>query len=340
MGRLVTDEKSKDIEPHTLTIKFGMSKNVPKRGIKSEFLSYANASTKKNTSIGKYEVTDEIHMLSIDGKQSCCVAPESLIADWESFVNLNFYNRSPRLFQDAGTKGSKHEYLDAPQETEERSKYIIGIIMKRAPKFAELKPQYEELTDDNTVLSKRVFRDYKAIFDDMKKQLNNYGIKKQKVVKPVQLPVVQSAPLLSTTIQSGLVDIFDTMDSDWTLCKFNGTSIVGLQHNVYHADDKGNLKDPNKDFNLLLSDLDVKDARFQFHSNSFLVSRYTPYNASTKRTVDALIKAGKVRYFDIKDLPPKGKKMLARKQITAPITDGKVVTNGVNHSSPAAFTNI
>lgn len=328
MGRLITDEKSKNIEPHTLTIKFGISENVPKRGIRAEFLSYANAATKKNPSLGKYEVTDEIHMLSVDGKQSCCVAPKSLIGDWESFVNTRFYDKSPRLFQDAGTKGSKHEYLETPQETEERSKYLIKVITKFAPKFAELKPLYEELTDSSTALCAKIYAEYKAIFDVMKKQLNNYGLKKQRgltVVKPAAVPSTQSAPANGVA-----VNIFTTLESDWTLCVFKGTTIYGLQHNTYHSDGKGNLKDPDKDFNILLADLSEKNSRFQFHSNSFLNSKYTPYNANTVRVVDILTKAGKVRYFDASQLPPKGKKMLL-----AP-----AITDGAKGNSPVTFTNI
>jgi len=338
LGRLVTDEKSKHIEPHTLTVKFGMSKNIPKRGISAEFLSYGNAATKKNPSIGKYEVTEEIHMLEVDGQQSCCRAPLSLIADWESFVNTRFYDKSPRLFQDAGTKGSKHEYLETPQETEARVDFLNKTIKKYASKFAELAPQYLELTDGQPVLIKKMYDEYRLIFDSMKKTLNNYGLKTTKKAKTDAATVASQPSSQQTVAPPVLQDVFGSLESDWTLCTFKGTTIYGLQHNTYHAEN-GNLKSPSLNYNILLADSAIKDARFQFHSNAFLNSRYTPYNANAARVIEILTKAGKVRHFDVSQLPPKGQKMLQAKQ-KASIPTTKPVTNGVNHHAPVVFTNI
>jgi hypothetical protein len=338
IGRLIVNGKSDQIDPHTLTIKFGMSKNVPKRGIKSEFLAYANSSTKNNPSKGKFEVTEEMHLLSVNGILSSCMAPESMILEFEDFVNNRFYVGCPRLFGDAGTKGSKHEYLEVPPEVQARTDYLVKTIMKFADQLAELKPQFLELTDDSKALRDRIYDDYKGIFDNIKKQLNNYGLKPAKKIRAAAAPqpVAQSA---APTTQPVYENPFDNLPEEWTLVTYKGSHLVGLQHNEFHAVNKV-LKDPNKDGHVLLADPTKKGARFQFHDNETLAGKYRPYNINANKVIDILTAAGKVRVFDASQLPPKASRMkkAAVSTPTPPTPVSKPVTNGVNHDSSVSFT--
>ena len=298
IGKIVSDEKSRLIDPHTLSIKFGMSMNVPNRGIKAEFLTYVNSSTRKNPSIHKYEVSDVVSLLDPIEKYSCCVAPNSLIVDFESFINTKYYDKCPRLFQNAGTKGSKHEYLDIPPEVMNRTEYLIKVITKFTPKLLKLKPQYLEITKETPLLDKRLFDEYTVIFSDMKKAVLDYG---QKNLKTIKVEIVKSG---------NSKDTFASATSDWTLCIFSGTSIVGLQHNVFHSDGNGGLKSPSLDYNLFIADRNDIGSRFQFHDNKLLKGLYAPNNVSASKMSDLLIAANKVLYFDKSKLPPKGLKML------------------------------
>lgn len=341
LGVFVSGLQSQQIDPYTLAFKFGMSSNLPKRGITREFINYTTASTRRNPSAGKYDVTKEVPMLQIDGRLSCCEAPESMIADFEAFVNTKYFDRCPRLFSDAGTKGSKHEYLDSIPETEARALYLEKVIKKFATRLAELKPQYEELTDSMFNLINRIRSEYKAIFDDMKSMLLKYGMgttSKTKVTTPPS--TTQQVPQTNPTATQ-YRDPFDNLAAEWTLVLFKGTTIVGLQHNTYHADTNKNLKEPNEDKHVLLADLAIKGSRFQFHDNRSLASVYRPYNLNAVKTHSILLAAGKVRTFDKSQLPPKAVRM--SKVVVNPTTNlpaPKPVTNGVNHSPPVTFTNI
>jgi len=333
-------------DPYTLTIKFGMSGNVSKRGVKAEYHLYANSSTRRNPSV-KHEVSVEIDLLTITGKHSECVAPNSFIVSFEDFVHTKFYDRCPRLFEGSGMKGSKHEYLDATPETDARTEYLVKVIKKYSPRLIELKPQYLELTDGQTILIKKISEEYQVIFDSMKRALLSYGMKSAKRIMKTTVARASVDVQEAQEIEDVLVpkNIFLTLDSGcWRLCIFTGSSIVGLQHNKVHVNKDGSWKDPNKDFNVLLANPAVPHARFQFHSNTFLKARFEPYNADAVRIIEGLQKAGKVQTFDASELPPKAKKMrqgASTKQLVSTAAPGKLklVANGVNHTSSVTFTN-
>ena len=341
LGVFVVGSPNQQIDPYTLTFKFGMSSNLPKRGIIREFINYTTASTRRNPSMGKYDVSKEVHMLQVDGRLSCCEAPESMIADFEDFGNTKYFDRCPRLFSDAGTKGSKHEYLDSIPETEARVLHLEKAVKKFATRLIELKSLYEELTDGTVNLNNRIRSEYKSIFDDIKGELLKYGMgnspkTKAATQKNVTQQVLQ-VPAPASTPQAAYRNPFDNLATEWTLVVFKGTNIIGLQHNTYHANTDKSLKDPNEDKHVLLADLSVKNSRFQFHDNKFLAGTYRPYNLNTVKVNDILTAAGKVRTFDKSQLPPKAARM---SKITTISPSPQPITNGVNHNAPVTFTNI
>lgn len=221
----------------TLAYKIGICQDYTKRGIKNEFLGYANALTSNS----KIDIEVEPNLI--------LKGPDFFIKKLELSILNEYFKDDDRFFQ------TKEEYISSYEETSKKYHDLLKILEKEEKNIEE---HSENIRVIDEIKQNNLFKFHQKLMADLCDKI---------ITQLTPIKLIKQTTTSITAATTDKIKVKDILLQDYRL--YQKGSKYYLQHQIYH---KG--KDPTEYRGAFSVDISGGGNKFQFHNNKEFLKKY------------------------------------------------------------------